>query len=446
MKMQMLNSWVCTVVWAVWFVTAGSTLCSGQGSRHLKPYGELVGAEVRHPLKLDGYFEGAEVRLKKPLKLYSTERNIGVSSLQTGDTIIISDYGGPWTYVVYRGKNLKARTRKIDGFLIRNVKAAKGIPNEIIRKRDTVVVSMLREKDTGLRQIGQGHQIRAIDSMLFSLRVVEGKFGAVQDRVVNELIQLQATIKQLSSRLPKTDAPPQSQKMGQDTMPSEITYEYVGPPVAPDPGPSPWPFDVAWAGLAIGLIALLLSIYTLSQLWFFRKMDKNRFKISNGLISYDADAFINIPQKNIGLKTGLELSRALIDFLSSLGFELVSEQPPVIGSFRQKLAFRHKAPNEASLRQKYEEAQQILERGQLQIQAVKASAKQIAAAARLLAEVNKVDQALVRVGPLFIVKATTNGTAKLIVETLTPEQAMALDQKPTFASDPVMMANFFSTR
>jgi hypothetical protein len=85
----------------------------------------------------------------------------------------------------------------------------------------------------------------------------------------------------------------------------------------------------------------------------------------------------------------------------------------------------------------YGDLKEALRRQQIDGAGADAFDKRARAASEFLKALENTPNAIVRLGDVVIVKATVNGQARLVIETLSPRMARELEQNPLMSSDPV---------
>lgn len=85
----------------------------------------------------------------------------------------------------------------------------------------------------------------------------------------------------------------------------------------------------------------------------------------------------------------------------------------------------------------YSELKEALRRQQIDGAGADAFDKRARAASDLLKALENTPNAIVRLGDVVLAKATVNGQARLVIETLSPRLARELEQNPLVSSDPV---------
>lgn len=160
----------------------------------------------------------------------------------------------------------------------------------------------------------------------------------------------------------------------------------------------------------------------------------NRFRI---------EVDINIPQKYIDTVALDDILKSLDEFMDAVGFEYESKEEPIYGSFFQKLMFFAKSDKTQK------QAISALEMGKVALQAnylnkpiADATAQLSNSAASLISSCAGVDEIVIRAGILILVKTTVDGKAKMMVETISPQLMIYLDENPGMLRAPSLIYHF----
>jgi hypothetical protein len=146
---------------------------------------------------------------------------------------------------------------------------------------------------------------------------------------------------------------------------------------------------------------------------------------------------------NINVLEGERITNASGDFMEALGFELKTEDEPILNSFWQKLKFVFKKNVTAEeLEQVFTKGKRALEFKYLEIPAAERTAKLAAAAASLLPMLNEYPELAIRLGALIIVKRMVTGRPALLIHQLTIEQEAFIEQHPSLLYQPQELFSF----
>ena len=124
------------------------------------------------------------------------------------------------------------------------------------------------------------------------------------------------------------------------------------------------------------------------------------------------------------------------------------EQPTLVrGSFLEKITFwANKTITPNDLQGLKKELIEALKRQQIDTPGAANLEKRAAAASQLITSLASVENGVIRIGDLMVLKITKNGKPDLIVETLSPEITRELDQSPLLLNDPAAVFKFFEER
>lgn len=133
------------------------------------------------------------------------------------------------------------------------------------------------------------------------------------------------------------------------------------------------------------------------------------------------------------------LRNSVDDFMEAFGFELEPEADPItrFGSWYGEVYYRTKKVLTAvGVRKIFERMKDAL----LGVAVDKANAeileRRASATAKLLAQIEKFDEAVLRLGGVLIVKATVNGKTRLVIETISQSLSRQLENDPLLMQRP----------
>lgn len=154
-------------------------------------------------------------------------------------------------------------------------------------------------------------------------------------------------------------------------------------------------------------------------------------------IKYHNNVFIALPQESIPLDVIENIQNACGELMEALGYELEIAEEPVLGSFYQKLKFILTSPKtKREVAEGFSKAKAALEFNYLNLPSAEATEKLSNAASNLITSLNGVDEGLVRLGALLVVKVTREGKVRILSETLSPELSLLLDKTPQILNNP----------
>jgi hypothetical protein len=150
-----------------------------------------------------------------------------------------------------------------------------------------------------------------------------------------------------------------------------------------------------------------------------------------------AEVFIGLPQEEIDIFTIEKFQNACGEFMEALGFELKTEDEPIYGSFFQRLQFlsKSKRTNE-EIDDIYQKGKRALEYKYLNVPAADATSQLSQAASQLISAVKDIDEAVVRLGSILLVKTSKEGKSQIIIETVSHELASSFDNNPNLLKNP----------
>ncbi|MGV3459654.1 MAG: hypothetical protein ACO1N9_04275 [Flavobacterium sp.] len=167
------------------------------------------------------------------------------------------------------------------------------------------------------------------------------------------------------------------------------------------------------------------------------KLKSQNYVFGNATDKLNANVYIALPQKEISLFAIEQVQNACGEFMEALGYELKQKSEPILGSFYQKLKFFLKNPKtEIEILHAYENAKRALEIKYLNLPNSESTEKLANAAANLINALSAVDEGVLRLGNLLVVKTVRNGQTCVLSETLSPELCMLFDKNPQLLNNP----------
>lgn len=151
---------------------------------------------------------------------------------------------------------------------------------------------------------------------------------------------------------------------------------------------------------------------------------------------------INLPQKKIGLIEKESILRAIGELMKEMGFAFKGDEEPIHGSFFQRLLYVFKNPNnKREVKEIYQKGKQALEEEFLNKPSSESTENLAIAAASLLSALEKVDEGVVRLGRIIVVKVLHNDKTKVAIQTVSPRIAAELDNNPSLEKNPLTIFN-----
>jgi len=161
------------------------------------------------------------------------------------------------------------------------------------------------------------------------------------------------------------------------------------------------------------------------------------FNITGNNEKEKAEVFIGIPQEDINLFAIEAIQNACGDFMEALGFELETQDEPVYGSFFQRLKFVLKSDKTKSeVKDIYNKGKQALEAQHLNLPTAEATEKLANAASRIIEAMANIDEGVLRLGAILVVKVQREGKPIVLAETVSPALASTLDNNPRILKNP----------
>lgn len=139
-----------------------------------------------------------------------------------------------------------------------------------------------------------------------------------------------------------------------------------------------------------------------------------------------------------GVREGEEIRKAVERFWAELGFEVVAEFDPVLGSFFQKLRAKAASPQgRAALQERLEKLERAAEVQLLAVPESQATLNNAQGLAALIQALEKESAAAIQLGPLLLIKTCRpDGASQVYSCTLTPAQLKHLERHPELLKDP----------
>jgi len=160
---------------------------------------------------------------------------------------------------------------------------------------------------------------------------------------------------------------------------------------------------------------------------------------------FDHKVVIWIPDEKIPLLVTENIVKACDEFMEELGFELKSQDEPVLGSFWKKLLYKYKGSGaEDELKKTYSKGKKALEAKYLNLPSAEVTEKLANATSKLIEATKSVEEIVLRLGGILFVKTQKNGKSLIIAETISPELAAKLDANPHLLKDPNQIFDLLS--
>lgn len=178
----------------------------------------------------------------------------------------------------------------------------------------------------------------------------------------------------------------------------------------------------------------------------YAKLSSKIIRIMGHADQHEATVNINLPDKEIPLHVIENIQNACGELMEEMGFELEAEDHPVYGSFFQSLLFKLKQPStQRELEDIYDKGKLALESKYLNEPTAAATEKYADAASKLIASIASLQNAVIRLGALLIIKTTTDGVAQVAIQTISPLLASQLDAQPDLLNSPQTILEFLGT-
>ncbi|MHC4474945.1 MAG: HU family DNA-binding protein [Planctomycetota bacterium] len=137
-----------------------------------------------------------------------------------------------------------------------------------------------------------------------------------------------------------------------------------------------------------------------------------------------------------------QFREGISELLESFGLELDPETQPIeaLGSWFAEMVFKTKekvSPRE--LEKLYEEMREALRRKTLDFVGAEVLEKRASAIAKVLKQLEYVDEAAIRLGDVLLVKVLIEGRTRVVIENITPSLARELERKPNLMREPVAL-------
>ena len=151
----------------------------------------------------------------------------------------------------------------------------------------------------------------------------------------------------------------------------------------------------------------------------------------------EAEVIIFIPDKVVNLNSTENITNATGEFMEALGFELQTEDEPVMGSFFKKLKFVFsKTIGSEDLENLYNKGKKALELKYVELPTAEQTEKLATAAEKLINSLSEVNEGVIRCGALLVIKKIVDGQTKIIVHQLSTEMIILLDKHPKLLFSP----------
>lgn len=141
------------------------------------------------------------------------------------------------------------------------------------------------------------------------------------------------------------------------------------------------------------------------------------------------------------------LETCIVTFMNELGFELLSSEPPIRGSWFRRFFFESKkALTSPEAHQLYADGKEALRRQVIDLPGAEADLNLATAAQRLITSIEPFDNVAIRLGDILLVKFTIRGQTTLVIEKIANEIARELENDPALLRDPKALLRFLDVR
>ncbi len=174
------------------------------------------------------------------------------------------------------------------------------------------------------------------------------------------------------------------------------------------------------------------------------------FIAGQDILSDDLDRIevdVRIPQKVISSKDIDRLLDAINNFMESCGFEYEAEFEVTKGSFYQKLRFLSKnQKTRDEMEEIYKKGKRALELQYLDKPTAEATNELTNAASNLINACNSLDEVVIRLGAILLVKVNIDGKSKLVVDTVSPDVIIKLESDTSLYNNPLKVYELLRSR
>lgn len=161
---------------------------------------------------------------------------------------------------------------------------------------------------------------------------------------------------------------------------------------------------------------------------------KNQIKYLN-----HAELSINLPQKEIYIFDRERIVNVCCEFLEAMEFEMVMENEPIFGSFFQRFLFKRKSEARNEISELYKTGKDALNAYAVDKPNAENTNELAQAAANLIGSINDIDEAVLRLGAVIIIKTVVDGKQTIIVDSLSYEMMKLFDNNPGLLKKPRLM-------
>ncbi len=149
------------------------------------------------------------------------------------------------------------------------------------------------------------------------------------------------------------------------------------------------------------------------------------------------DVEIYLADANLPVETLQPVEDAVTDFLRAMGAPTSTGIETQYGSIRRRIiAFFSRQTTQDEIQDAYHKGKQALHNALLEKPRSEIIDKMAGAASQLLGSLNGVENAMIRVGELLVVKRTADGVASIAIETISAHLAHALEERPALLRHP----------
>lgn len=140
---------------------------------------------------------------------------------------------------------------------------------------------------------------------------------------------------------------------------------------------------------------------------------------------------------------GRQIQRAVRDVLLDLGFDLMSESDPILGSFWQRARAKARDPQtKKALGERMDKLERSAEVHLLAVPESQANMQNAQGLAAIISALKGERAAVIQLGPLLVVKVPTHdGESTVLCKTLTASELKRLERDPGLLSDPIQLVS-----
>jgi len=140
---------------------------------------------------------------------------------------------------------------------------------------------------------------------------------------------------------------------------------------------------------------------------------------------------INLPQKHLHRIQVNGLIKAVDNVMNQIGFELEGEEKPILGSFFKKFLYKKKkGKSDEFIDNNFSKVLSKINNSEINIFSPDSTEKLSKSVINLIDALQQIDEGVLQLGSLIVIKVLINGKSTIIAQSLTPQFYEKISENP----------------